>query len=75
MSHYRDINGDSGVSAYEAGSSFIDVRFKNGSVYRYTSTSAGAAAIETMKQLAARGDGLNAFINRQVKQRFSARLR
>jgi len=36
MERYRDINGDSGVLAYETGPDFIRVQFKDHSVYLYT---------------------------------------
>jgi hypothetical protein len=67
MERYRDINGDSGVLAYETGPDFIRVQFKDHSVYLYTYISAGSHNIERMKSLAAAGDGLNACINTNVK--------
>ena len=75
MNSYRNIGGDSGVAAYELGSEHIDIRFSDGSMYRYTNASAGASNIVTMKQLAASGDGLNSFINRRVRKSYAARLR
>jgi hypothetical protein len=71
MERYKDINGDSGVSAYETGVDFIRVKFKDGSMYLYTSASAGQNNIETMKRLAASGTGLNAFINKNVKKKYA----
>ena len=75
MQTYRDINGDSGVSAYEYGDDWIRVRFKSGYTYEYRSTRIGAAHISTMKRLADAGDGLNAYINthQDVKVGFSAK--
>jgi hypothetical protein len=61
MQRYTDIDRDSGVVAFEAGSDFIRVRFSDGAVYLYTHASAGSQHIERMKVLAARGDGLNAY--------------
>jgi len=52
----------------------MDVAFKDGAVYRYTSLSAGQANIDRMIMLARAGDGLNEFINRAVKKRNSQRL-
>lgn len=74
MIPYQDIDGDSGVQAYECGETWIQVRFGTGAVYEYTYASAGSAHIETMKQLARQGDGLNAYINRNVKKAYSRRL-
>ncbi len=64
MEPYKDIDGDSGVAAYEIGDTFIKVRFKsNSKVYVYTYQRPGQQHVETMKQLAVRGDGLQAYIN------------
>jgi hypothetical protein len=43
MTPYRDWDKDSGIRAYELGSSYMDVAFKDGAIYRYTSVSAGQA--------------------------------
>ena len=51
MQPYRDLNGDSGVEAYEPGATFIKVRFRDGSVYTYTYASAGPDHVEEMKRL------------------------
>jgi hypothetical protein len=75
MQHYRDIDGDSGISAYETGDDFIRVQFKTGSVYLYTYASAGSHHIEQMKRLAASGDGLNAYINTHVKKLYARKER
>jgi hypothetical protein len=75
MHHYRDVDGDSGVAAYEAGPDFIRVQFKGGATYLYTYGSAGSHKIEQMKQLAAAGDGLNAFINTHVLKGYSRKER
>lgn len=74
MTPYRDWDKDSGIRAYELGSTHMDVAFKDGAVYRYTSVSAGQANIDRMIVLARAGDGLNEFINRTVKERYSERL-
>lgn len=60
---YRDIDHDSGISAYEIGADYIAVQFKGGyKTYFYTYASAGAAHVEQMKKLAETGDGLNSYI-------------
>jgi hypothetical protein len=75
MKTYRDIDGDTGVAAYEYGPDWIQVEFKTGSVYEYTYASAGQNKIETMKQLADSGEELNAFINKNVRKLYSRRVR
>ena len=74
MTPYRDWDHDSGVRAYEIGLSHIDVQFKDGAVYRYTALSAGRANLDHMIVLARAGDGLNEFINRAVRKRYSEKL-
>ncbi len=63
MKSYRDINGDSGISAYEYGDDWISVQFKHGGIYTYRSSRISSLHIATMKRLADAGDGLNAYIN------------
>jgi hypothetical protein len=71
MTHYRNTSGDSGVAAYEVGEDFIAVKFSTGAIYTYNYSSAGSGNIETMKRLAASGNGLNSFINTNVKTRYA----
>lgn len=52
MKIYKDIDGDSGVVAYEYGNDYIRVQFKTGSPYTYNYDSAGRHHIEKMKELA-----------------------
>ena len=63
MNAYKDINGDSGVSAYDYGNDWIKIKFKHGLTYEYRTSKIGSAHISTMKRLADSGDGLNAYIN------------
>ena len=66
MNRYQNINGNSNVEAYAIGSD--EVKFYNTSrTYRYSYASAGMNNVETMKQLAQRGYGLNSFIMRNVR--------
>ena len=68
MERYKNIDGDSGVYAYECGPDYIDVQFSStGKIYRYSYRSAGVENVEHMKILASIGTGLNAFINMVVK--------
>jgi len=68
MQRYADINNDSGVIGYEIGDSSITVWFdKTARPYTYSYSGAGEHHVERMKHLAVSGDGLNAYINRNVK--------
>lgn len=75
MERYKNLGGDSGVSAYEIGSDSITVQFNDGAMYLYNYASTGREAIETMKSLATSGRGLNSFISRSVKKRYASKLR
>ena len=75
MERYRDIDGDSGVAGYENGPDYIRVQFSDGSMYLYTYASAGSNNIEEMKRLAMAGDGLNAFIDKNVRKRYARKER
>ncbi len=71
MERYKNLGGDSGVVEYEIGTDFIKVKFKGSKVYVYDYASAGRDNIESMKGLAKNGTGLNAFINKNVRELYS----
>lgn len=64
MKSYKDIDNDSGVSAYEYGEGWMHIRFSDGKTYEYKPEKIGHSHIATMKKLADSGDGLNAYINK-----------
>ncbi len=68
MEQYRNIAGNSGVTAYEIGPDYIIIEFSDGSVYRYTYASTGQENVEHMKGLAQAGQGLNTFISTTVSR-------
>lgn len=71
MRQYLDVDRDSGVAEYEIGLDYIDVKFKSSvKVYRYSYRSAGMENVEEMKVLAKSGNGLNAFITRNVRDKY-----
>lgn len=74
MERYRNIKGDSGVLAFEAGDDYIKVRFVGGDVYLYTDAATGRRHVEQMKKLAAKGKGLSTYISRYVKNGYAAKL-
>lgn len=73
MTPYLNINGDSGVVAYEIGTGSIVVQFRTGQTrfYEYTDRSAGAATVREMQQLARNGRGLNALISTTVRDGYA----
>ena len=75
MERYKNLGRDSGVIGYETNDDSIVVYFRDESKYLYDYRSSGRMNVERMKKLAARGSGLNQFINEQVKDRYAAKLR
>jgi hypothetical protein len=75
MKTYRDMNGDSGISAYDYGNDWIIVQFKFGGTYEYRASGIGETHLDTMKRLADAGNGLNAYINThaEVKSGYSSK--
>jgi hypothetical protein len=74
MKRYRNLSGDSGVVAYDIGKDYVDVKFRNGDVYRYDRDTPGADHIENMKLLALAGKGLSSYISRFVKGRYARKI-
>jgi hypothetical protein len=67
MQAYANRGGGSSVAAYSIGTTWIDVRFTDGKVYRYSYRSCGPAHCEQLKSLAIGGSGLNSYILRNVR--------
>lgn len=74
MKPYKNLHGDSGVAAYEAGDTSIAIRFCDGGTYLYTYASTGKRAVETMKRRARQGGGLATYINRHVRGAYARKL-
>lgn len=74
MERYKNLGGDSGVSEYEIEAESIKVEFNDGTCYLYTYASAGSQNIEHMKNLARRGEGLNSFINTNVRKQYARKI-
>lgn len=68
MERYRNMGGDSGVSAYKIGADYIEIKFSGTTrTYTYSYRKAGSTHVENMKRLAQSGRGLNSYINKNVK--------
>ncbi len=72
---YENSSGNSSIIGYDESIDSITVYFNDGSIYIYTNSSAGIHNIETMKKLANQGYGLNAFINKYVKNDYAKKIR
>jgi hypothetical protein len=70
---YGNLNGDSGVRNYAIGPDFIAVQFLDPTVYVYNYGRPGRAHVDRMKELAAEGRGLGAYISRYVREEFASK--
>jgi hypothetical protein len=75
MKRYKNLEGNSGVSGYEAGEDRIAIEFGYDTVYLYTYKSAGKRIIEKMKQLAESGKGLSTYISQTVREKYETKLK
>ena len=75
MERYKNSGGNSGVSAYEIADDSIKVKFSDNSVYLFSYRKPGSSHVEKMKILAIRGQGLNSYINTNVKYLYESKLR
>ena len=73
---YGNLRGRSGVREYSIGSFYIDIWFKSGEGCRYSHARPGKCYVEEMKGLAAKGEGLAAYISqhRFVRYNFERKL-
>jgi len=74
MQRYANRSGHSGVVAYEFGADSITIKFAGGDRYLYTETSAGAAHIARMCELAESGRGLSTYISQHVRNCYAKKL-
>jgi len=76
MATYKNLGGNSGVVAYDIYDESIVVQFRKGkqTIYVYTKDSAGKTNLDMMKWLAEYGQGLNGYINRYAKYRYSFKM-
>lgn len=65
---YKNLGGNSNIQWFIIGDDYIDVKFGTGNPYRYSYRSAGREKVETMKELARKGEGLNSYINRYARK-------
>jgi len=75
MERYKNLNGNSGVVAFEIGVQDIKIKFHDGSIYLYDYSIPGSDAVEKLKELARKGYGLSGYISTFVRERYAAKLR
>lgn len=74
MKRYRNLDGHSGVAAYESGDGFIRIRFVNGEIYEYTAEVTGRVHVANMQKLAQAGLGLATYVSRFVHDAYARKL-
>ena len=75
MPTYLNLSGISGIKSYEIGEDFIEVTFKDNSVYLYNYVTPGKSVVDRMKTLAQAGSGLNSYIGSVVKKNYAKKIR
>lgn len=73
MPAYANLSGKSGVRAYQLGTGYILVSFKDGSNYRYSYQATGRGMVDEMANRARAGFGLNRYITRVVKGAYESK--
>lgn len=71
MVTYKNLGGDSNIRAYKIDTESISVEFNDKSIYHYTCESVGSSNIVEMHRLALLGQGLNSFINKNVRKNYT----
>lgn len=75
MKTYLNINGNSGILAYDISGDDITLQFEDHSVYLYTYAKPGKKHVEEMKKLAKAGKGLCTYVNQYVKEKYAKKLK
>lgn len=74
MQRYQSSNTNSGIIAFDILPDGISIKFRDGSVYLYTSESTGSKHIAQMEKLAKKGEGLTTYINKHVRENYYKKL-
>ena len=70
MTRYLNFSKNSNVKEFFIGEDYIDVVFKDRSIYLYSYASAGSEHVEHMKILAQVGSDLNSYIKENVLEKY-----
>jgi len=74
MKPYKNLNGNSGIKAYELLPDGIKIQFADDSIYLYNYEFNGERAIKIMKGLAKKGIGLTTYINQEIRENFAQKI-
>ncbi|MGZ5243820.1 MAG: hypothetical protein ACXWEY_12175 [Bacteroidia bacterium] len=71
MEKYKNKSGESGVTHYEIGTDYINIRFQHSpEIYMHHYKIPCKSAVEKMKVLAEDGKSLSTFIGQEVKDNY-----
>jgi len=74
MKRYRNLDGQSGVLAYELGKGWIHTRFVGGETYEYTDAVTGGENVRNLQVLAQAGQGLSTYVSKFVHDTYARKL-
>jgi hypothetical protein len=74
MPRYANLDGHSGVVAYETAPDSITLTFVGGERYLYDHARPGRDAVERMKKLAKTGRGLSTFVAQHVREAYARKF-
>ena len=74
MQRYKNLEGHSGVVAWQEAPGARAVKFVNSDVYIYSDESTGRVTVAQMAALARAGRGLSTFISRYVSERYAQKI-
>ncbi|PJJ79140.1 hypothetical protein [Mucilaginibacter auburnensis] len=74
MQRYQSSNTNTGIIAYDILPDGISIKFRDGSVYLYTTESTGKEHLNKMEKLARKGEGLTTYINQHVRENYAEKL-
>lgn len=70
MTTYKNLSGNSGVTAYKIHEEGIYVQFQKEVIYYYSYSAPGKDHVENMKKLAENGKGLATYISQNIRSNF-----
>jgi hypothetical protein len=74
MKKYYGQSRDTGIEAFEIGTDNIILRFKDGREYLYSYVKPGKEHVEEMKKRAKSGNGLNTYVNQNVREKYEKKI-
>ena len=74
LTKYKNLSGESGVTAYKFLSNGIVLQFNHNEIYLYDNSKPGRLHVKQMKVLAIKGKGLTTYVNQNVRDNYKLKL-